>query len=64
MEKNYPTRKKAIELLFYTEFIMRSCAYSTGLDDEGEHKGERHTVLSVFDENGKFIRSLDLERQD
>ena len=41
--------------------VMQSYAYNTGLDEEGEPKGGRHTVLSVFDENGKFIRSLDLE---
>ena len=41
--------------------VMQSYAYNIGLDEEGEPKGGRHTVLSVFDENGKFIRSMDLE---
>lgn len=44
--------------------VMLSYAYNTGLDEEGEPKGGRHTVISVFDENGKFIRSLDLERNE
>jgi len=41
--------------------IMQSYAYNTGVDENGDPKGGRHTVLSVFDENGIFIRSLDLE---
>lgn len=41
--------------------IMQSYAYNTGLDENGEPKGGRHTVLSVFDDKGILIRSLDLE---
>ena len=41
--------------------VMQSYAYNSGVDENGDPKGGRHTVLSVFDENGTFIRSMDLE---
>jgi len=41
--------------------VMQSYAYNSGVDENGEPKGGRHSVLSVFDENGTFIRSMDLE---
>ena len=41
--------------------VMQSYAYNSGLDENGEPKGGRHTVLSVFDGNGTLIRSMDLE---
>ena len=44
--------------------VMQSYAYNSGVDENGDIKGGRHTVLSVFDENGKFIRSLDLESNE
>ena len=44
--------------------VMQSYAYNSGVDENGELKGGRHTILSVFDENGIFIRSLDLERKE
>jgi len=41
--------------------VMQSYAYNSGVDENGEPNGGRHTVLSVFDKNGTFIRSMDLE---
>lgn len=44
--------------------VMQSYAYNSGVDENGEPKGGRHTVLSVFDENGRFISSINLERSE
>ena len=41
--------------------IMQSYKYNEKLDKEGIPLGGRHTLLSVFDENGNAIKSLDLE---
>lgn len=41
--------------------IMLSYEYNNAVDKDGDPVGGRHTVLSVFDENGGFIKSLDLE---
>ena len=42
--------------------IMNSYAYNTGIDENGDAKGGRHTVVSVFDSNGNFINSMSLEK--
>lgn len=42
--------------------IMQSYKYNEALDEEGVPMGGRHTLLSVFDENGRNIKSLDLEQ--
>lgn len=41
--------------------IMQSYKYNEKLDKEGIPLGGRHTLLSVFDENGNAKKSLDLE---
>ncbi|WP_294745213.1 hypothetical protein [uncultured Prevotella sp.] len=43
--------------------IMQSYKYNEALDEEGVPLGGRHTLLSVFDENGRNIKSLDLNNQ-
>lgn len=40
--------------------IMQSYKYNEALDEEGVPLGGRHTLLSVFDENGRNIKSLEL----
>jgi hypothetical protein len=35
---------------------------NTGIDENGEAKGGRHTVVSVFDSNGNFINSMSMEK--
>ena len=42
--------------------IMQSYKYNEALDEEGVPMGGRHTLLSVFDDNGEIIKSLDLEQ--
>ena len=41
--------------------IMQSYKYNGKLDEEGVPLGGRHTLLSIFDDNGYIIKSLDLE---
>lgn len=41
--------------------IMQSYKYNEAIDVEGTPLGGRHTLLSVFDDNGNAIKSLDLE---
>ena len=43
--------------------VMRSYEYNTAVDEDGEILGGRHTVLSVFDENGEFFGAMDLEQK-
>ena len=40
--------------------IMQSYKYNEAVDEEGVPLGGRHTLLSVFDENGRNIKSLEL----
>lgn len=42
--------------------IMQSYKYNEKLDKEGIPLGGRHTLLSVFDENGIFVNSMSIER--
>ena len=42
--------------------IMLSYEYNKAKDEDGVPAGGRHSVISVFDENGDFIKSLDLEK--
>ena len=43
--------------------IMQSYEYNTAVDEDGTPMGGRHTVLSVFDENGTFLGAMDLEQK-
>ena len=43
--------------------IMQSYKYNEKLDEEGVPLGGRHTLLSIFDDNGYIIKSLDLEQK-
>ena len=43
--------------------VMQSYEYNTGVDEEGEFLCGRHTLISVFDENGRFVRSMSLEQE-
>lgn len=42
--------------------IMQSYKYNESVDENGVPLGGRHTLLSVFDDNGRNINSLDLEQ--
>lgn len=41
--------------------IMQSYKYNEAVDEQGVPIGGRHTLLSIFDDNGNAIKSLDLE---
>ncbi len=41
--------------------IMQSYKYNDALDGDGVPLGGRHTLISVFDDNGNAIKSLDLK---
>ena len=41
--------------------VMNSYAYNTALLEDGTPAGGRHTVLSIFDENGGLLKMIDLE---
>lgn len=43
--------------------IMQSYKYNEKLDEEGVPLGGKHTLLSIFDDNGYIIESLDLEQK-
>lgn len=42
--------------------VMNSYAYNNALTENGDPAGGRHTVLSIFDENGVIIKMIDLEQ--
>ena len=41
--------------------IMQSYKYNEAVDEEGVPLGGRHTLLSVFDDNGTFVNSMSLK---
>lgn len=42
--------------------VMQSYAYNTGLTEEGDPVGGRHSLITIFSDDGKCLQTLSLEK--